>query len=289
MLCGRRKFLALSAMMVASLLRPCFALPSTPKTERDSNPLEGVKEKEQLTSLTSIDHFLSEKVHYDLSFLWFSKAAIADMQFVREGKGYKAILQAETKGFVGFFTSYRKHTYISHLVYSPEKKKFRVTQFERYVTIKKKEEKTITYLDYDAGIISWVDYKYGKLIEEKAEAMPDAFDYEDVLSAFYNFRMGVFGPIRRDRSFQVQTLPEKGVTTIDVNIANAEASNRSKRMFGEGFNKKMFHVKVKVPKEIFSSKRGEVDIWLDEKVIPLKGVVKDYIGFGDIKGTLKKV
>lgn len=288
MKCGRRKFLALTAMMVASLLRPRLALPSTPETKENSKSLGEENEREQLPSLTSIDFFLSEKVRYDLSFLWFSKAAIANMEFVREGKGYKAILKAETKGFVGFFTSYRKHTYISHLLYSPEKKKFRVTQFERYVTIQKKEEKTITYLDYDTGIISWVDYKNGELVEEKAEPMPDTFDYEDVLSAFYNFRMGVFGPIQRNRSFKVQTIPEKGVSTIDVNIANVEASNKSKRLFGDGFNKNLFHVRVKVPKKIFSSKRGEVDIWLDEEIIPLRGVVKDYIGFGDIRGTLKR-
>lgn len=276
------------AIMAGSLLRPRLAFPSSPRFESGGASANDGKKKLQLSPLTSIDYFLEEKVQYDISFLWFSKAAVGTLEFVKEGDGYRATLQAETKGFVGFFTSYRKHTYISYLSYLPELGKFRAYRFERYVTIKNREEKTITNLDYRTRTISWKDYKSGALMEEKSDPMPGSVDCEDVLSALYNFRMGVFGPIVRDRSLQIKTIPEKGASTIDVKIASLEEAYRSKGMFGEGFNENMFHIKLKVPKEIFGSKRGDVDIWVDDQIIPVQGIVKDYIGFGDIRGTLMR-
>lgn len=275
------------AIMTGSFLSPRVGIPSISKVNPKGTPLDDGKKGLQISPLTSIDYFLTEKVEYDISFLWFKKAAFGMLTFEREGDGYKTVLQVETKGFVGFFTAYRKHTYISHISYLPERGKFRARRFERYVTIKEKQEKTITDLNYETRTMSWKDYKNGILKEDKSEPMPGEYDYEDVLSAFYNFRMGVFGPIKRGREFSVNTIPEKGMSTIEVKIGSLAESYRSKRLFGDGFRKEMFHIKVTVPKEVFRSKHGEVDIWVDEQIIPIRGVVKDYIGFGDIRGTLK--
>ncbi|MBE9502812.1 MAG: DUF3108 domain-containing protein [Proteobacteria bacterium] len=285
---SRRRFLQLMAIMTGSFLIPRPGIPAIWAANSEKRPLGSGKKGLHLSPLTSIDYFLKEKVEYDISFLWFKKAAFGTLTFEREGDGYKAVLQAETKGFVGFFTSYRKHTYISHISYSPEMGKFRARRFERYVTIKEKQEKTITDLDYKTRTMNWKDYKDGILKEDKSEPMSGEHDHEDVLSAFYNFRMGVFGPIKRDREFKVNTIPEKGVSTIDVKIGSLAEAYGSKRLFGKGFKKEMFHIKVRVPKEIFKSRHGVVDIWVDEQIIPIRGVVKDYIGFGDIRGTLKR-
>lgn len=238
-------------------------------------------------SFKDIDYFLNEEVKYDINFLWFKKAAEGSFKFTREGKGYRAVLEAETKGFIGFFTSYRKHRYVSYMTYLPEKRKLQVNRFERYAIIRKREEKTITDLDYDTRLMNWEEYKKGRLIEEKSEPIPEGAEYEDILSAFYNFRMGVFGPIEKNRKFEVNTIPEKGVSTISVKICGEEDAPLARKLFGSFFSDDLVHVKVKVPKDIFKSKKGEVSMLLNDKIIPLQGVVKDYIGFGDIKGTLK--
>jgi len=114
-------------------------------------------------------------------------------------------------------------------------------------------------------------------------------EYEDILSAFYNFRIGAYGPIKRGRAFKVRTIPEKGKSTIDVDIPDREGAAKSKWLFGRHFDEDLLLVKVRVPKEIFRSKTGEVSILIDDRIVPLQGIVQDYIGFGDVKGILKNV
>lgn len=235
----------------------------------------------------TIDYFLDEKADYDISFLWFDKAAEGSFQFMREDGGYKAVLQAETKGFIGFLTSYRKHVYISHLVYAPEKGKLRSRVFERNVVIGDKTERTITYQDYDRRLMEWEDYKGGKLKERKSQEIPEGMEYEDILSAFLNFRLGVYGPIQRERKFSINTIPEKGQAIIDVHILSSEAALKLKSVFGKDYSEGLMAVKVKVPKEIFKSKTGEVAILMDDRILPIIGVVENYIGFGDIHAVLR--
>ena len=252
-------------------------------------PDGGGGDKDFISSFKTIDDFLGEDVAYDISFLWFKRAAEGRLKFTREGEGYMAVLEAETKGVVGFFTSYRRHRYVSHLSWLPETKKFRVDLFERHVIIGKREEKTYTWLDYDRHMMSWEDYKRGALRENKSEPIPNGVEYECILSAFYNFRMGVFGPVKRGRNFSIRTIPEKGKSTIDVSITTREEALRKRRLFGKAFDPRLFCLSVRVPKEIFRSKTGEVSILFDEELLPVVGVVKDYIGFGDVKGMLKRV
>jgi hypothetical protein len=163
----------------------------------------------------------------------------------------------------------------------------RTSLFERFVIIGKQEEKTMTRLDYGSMSVSWQDYKNGKLAEETSEPVPEGTEYEDILSAFYNFRLGVYGPASTGRSFQVKTIPEKGQSVIDVNIPGEEEAEDMKRLFGLHYDERLIYVKVRVPKEIFKSKNGEVYIWVDDRIAPVKGIVKDYVGFGDVRSSLQ--
>jgi len=268
---SRRGFLRRLAILAGGLLfQPRLVL---------SNPGPG--------PFASLEDLVGERLQYDLSFLWFDKAASGSIQFLRDGDGFKAVLEAETMGFVGFLTSYRRHVYISHLSYLPQEKKLRSHLFERLVIIRKREERTITHLDYAKRLMRWEIFRNGKLKGKKSKPIAKEREYEDILSAFFNVRLGYFGPVRRGRSFAIDTIPEKGQTSIEVHVIDREEAIRDKDLFGEGFREDLIYIKLKVPKEIFKSKTGEVCIWVDERIIPIRGVVKDYIGFGDIRGILR--
>lgn len=280
----KRKFIVLLVVFVSSLLGPGYAL-SESFLKTLPGPGKPV-ERDAAFAAQTISDFLGEKLEYDISFLWFKKAATGSASFSREGDGYKAILQAETKGFVGFVTGYRKHLYISHMKYDPEKKKLRTHLFERFVTIRKREEKTLNWLNYVEGARKEKDYKNGEMKREEVFLIPEGIEYEDILSAYYNFRVGFFGPAERGRKFQVNTIPEKGETVININITSKEEAEQNRKLFGNGYDDALMHIKVRVPKVIFRSKKGEVDIWVDDRIRPVKGIVRDYIGFGDIRSTL---
>jgi hypothetical protein len=282
----RQKYPVLLILAALSLfLNPplVFSEPESPTTEAGTRTQSAT-----IIPFKTIDYFLNEKANYDLSFLWFDIAAEGSFRFTREEGGYKAVLEAETKGFIGFLTSYRKHVYISHLVYMPEKGKLRTKVFERHVVIRDKKEATITQLDYDNHLMSWEDYKNDKLKEKKSQPIPEGMEYEDILSAFLNFGLGVYGPIEIGRKFSINTIPEKGQATIEVHIPPLEEAVKSQSMFGKDFRENLMFIKLKVPKEIFKSKTGEVSILIDERIMPLVGIVEDYIGFGDIRGNLRE-
>jgi len=280
MLLAKRQFVALLLVFAASALQPGPVLPETFLRDIPESGADGG------FAAQTISDFLDEKLEYDISFLWFKRAAAGSASFSREGDGYKAVLQAETKGFVGFVTGHRKHVYIAHMKFDPEGNKLRTYLFERYVTIRNREEKTLNWIDYRQRSLAWKDYKNGALAEERVESIPEGIEYEDILSAYYNFRLGLFGPAERGRKFQVNTIPEKGESLIGVSISSEEEAEQSRKLFGSGHDEALMHIKVRVPRSIFRSKRGEVDIWIDGRMRPVKGIVRDYIGFGDIRSAL---
>ena len=95
-----------------------------------------------------ITRFEGETLHYDISFLWFDNAASAKVQFLKKGGRYYSTLEASTKGFVGFFTSYRKHYYKTEFDIINNGKSLRPTSFLRQVTIGNQAEITRHKFNY---------------------------------------------------------------------------------------------------------------------------------------------
>jgi hypothetical protein len=228
---------------------------------------------------------MGETLTYDINFLWFKNAAEGVISFREENGEYIARLEAETKGFIGWLTTYRKYVFSAYLYPVENKRGLRSRIFERHAIIRDNEEKVITYLDHDNNLMSWRVFKSGVLVKIGSEPIPEDVVYYDVLSAFYNFRNGFYGDIEKGREYVVTTIPQKGESKITIRVATDEEEKRE-RKDGEGRRGDAMVI-VKVPKEIFESKTGEVKIWLSESIIPIEATVKDYIGFGDVTGYLK--
>ncbi|MFV1950922.1 MAG: DUF3108 domain-containing protein [Nitrospinota bacterium] len=232
-----------------------------------------------------IDRFMGETLVYDISFLWFKRAANGVLSLREENGEYVATLEAETKGFIGWLTAYRKYVFMAYLYTVDNKRGLRSRIFERYAIIKKNEEKVITYLDHDNRLMSWREYKSGVLVKIGSEPIPENIVYYDVLSAFYNFRNGFYGDIEKGREYVVTTIPQNGESEITIRMATDEEEEKERRDREKRKGESL--IIVKVPKEIFESKTGEVKIWLSESLVPIEVTVKDYIGFGDVIGYLK--
>ena len=275
---GRRRFVYQMFLFATWLIRPRLALPAMPAPLPTSQGRGGIK--------GTIEDFLDERPSYNIALLWFKKAATGSFKLIREGEGYMAILEVETRGFIGFLTSYRRHIYRSHMNYLPDKKKLRVHFFERHVTIGKKVEKTLTRLDNDKGIIHATFFEKGELVRVEDEPIPDGVEYEDILSAFYNARIGYYGPLEARRHFQIRTIPSEGESVIDVEFSSRDETMRWRRKLMGNSEERFIAAKIRVPRKIFESKTGEVSALFNEALIPVQGVVKDYIGFGDMKCSL---
>jgi hypothetical protein len=228
-----------------------------------------------------------ESLHYDISFLWFKKAAEGKITFTKgdENNRYIATLEAETLGFIGFITNYRKYVYISHITYDEELKRLISIKFERIEIVEKKVWKSLNFMDYNARKLTWRSFFMENQIKETVEEIPRDIIYEDILSAFFNFRFGFFGNIEKGKEYMLKGIPNKGVVDYFIHVSSPEEEIANKRKLGiENGDGYLFLIKI--PKVIFRSK-GIVWVWFNKDLLPLAATVEDAVILGDITGTLK--
>ena len=98
-----------------------------------------------------IRRFVGETLYFDISFLWFENAATAYVGFYEKNGVYYAYLDAQTKGFVGFFTAYRRHIYQANFEIIDGGKRVRAKKFMRKVIEGGNVERADHFFDYQHG------------------------------------------------------------------------------------------------------------------------------------------
>ncbi|MBI4388710.1 MAG: DUF3108 domain-containing protein [Nitrospinae bacterium] len=234
-----------------------------------------------------IRRFDGETLHYDISFLWFDKAATAAVSFYKLDGQYQALLVAETKGFVGWFTSYRKHVYKSTFDIVDNGERIRSNKFEREVVIGDDVEKTTHSLDYAERKHGWRAFKNGALTDQGTEDIPPDVYFDDILAAFYNFRNSAYGKLAKGATFKINTIPEKGVKEISIFI-KTEKEEETVRVQQIRKKTEELLLRVIIPKEIFKTKTGELLFWSSKNYIPLETTVVDYVLLGDLHARFVK-
>jgi hypothetical protein len=227
-----------------------------------------------------------ESLYYDISFLWFKKAAEGKITFKKNNNdnNYTAVLEAETLGFIGFITSYRKYLYISHLRYDENLNRLISTKFERIEIVGNKIWQSVNVIDYESNKINWRSTFMQKILKETVEEIPPDTIYDDILSALFNFRFGFLGNIEKGRDYIVKGIPDKGVVDYFIHVSSPEDEILTKEKLGIK-NGDGYMLLVKVPRIIFKSK-GVVWIWFTKDMLPLTATVEDAVIFGDITGVL---
>ncbi|MBT3922638.1 MAG: DUF3108 domain-containing protein [Nitrospina sp.] len=228
-----------------------------------------------------ITRFIGETLYYDISFLWFKNAASAKVSFFEENGNFFSVLEASTKGFVGFFTSYRKHFYKTEFEVIDNGKKLRPKTFLRQVVIGNQVEGTQHHFDYAKRLHTWEKQLNGEQVETEQEEIPFDEAFNDILTTFYNVRNGVYGSLRNGKKFVIRTIPEKGHDKISVHILPEQDQERIRIEEGRQKRDEML-INVKVPKEIFKTQTGELMFWSSSHNIPVETTVKDYILLGDL-------
>ncbi|MZG54426.1 MAG: DUF3108 domain-containing protein [Nitrospinae bacterium] len=237
-----------------------------------------------------ITRFVGETLFYNISFLWFKNAATAKVQFYKERQRYYSTLEASTKGFVGFFTSYRKHFYKTEFEIVDDNQSLRPLSFLRQVTIGERAEVTRHQFDYEKRVHTWSKFINNREIENGSNEIPGDQGFHDILTAFYNVRNGSYGPLTKGNRFKIKTIPEKGHDEISVHILPNGEEEEFRKLEGREKNDELL-LNIIVPKEIFQTETGELMVWSSTHYIPVETTVKDYILLGDLhaKFTHRKI
>ncbi len=230
------------------------------------------------------EYFDGEEFTYNIGFWWFKKAAVGKIGIHKKADGiYEIMLTAETMGFIGFITKYRKDIYHAYAEETDGGRRFRTKRFEKIVKIGDRTRQGYTEVDYDTRTYHWKSWGGGKEEKETTEPIPPGILYDDPFTGFYNFRFGVYGKVAEGKEFHVPTFPVKDVSSIYVKIAtNKEKTARINPDPAEID----YLADIVIDKELFGSQAGKIEVRFNKELIPVQAIAKDLILFGDVRGTL---
>ena len=236
---------------------------------------------------TIIDQFLGEELFYQIGFWLFPHCGEAKTSFSRSDSKplYRISLQGQTVGFYDLALGRYRYSFLSYAEHSLQGDRLKPAIF----TMKKRHlgresHRQVTF-DYKNQKIVFSQTASNGNVRQQVEPMSNGMIYEDYLTLFYNFRHGSYGQLCRDCTYHLPLYVRKGMKPIELNIANLEQEQLQRRKESNSAKKKLF-LKFRVHREDVSSASGEVEGWLSDDAVPLKGTIKDVIFFGDLWGII---
>ena len=266
---------------------------SQPRLSKAATPPTAPGSARHLRNAPTIgDAFVGERFSYTISFWIFDNIAAGSIMLKKGEKRneYIATLEAHTTGLLSRFLKPRSDTYTTRLTMVDGGKRFITSHFEKNVHIGEKVRRSVQEVDYEKGELRWTTYKHGKVRRTGGTDIPPGERYDGPLTAFYNLRYGVYGPIEGGRSYHIKTLPkgEKPVSDIEIRIASERELNK----FYNGDKKDpraRYYAVAVIDKEFFDSRTGEVEIIFNADLVPLYAVARNVMMYGDIRGKLKTI
>lgn len=249
-------------------------------------PAAGQAQEQQADSSTLIQRLVGESHLYSIDFLFFRRLAEGELRFTETDQPniYKAELIGRTLGIASWLAGNRTQTYTSLVEMTPGGSLRSIEHVGRIVKQRwgkwQNRELRLRY-DYEHGKVTAEKLKEGVSLWKKEHEIPAGKQPVDMLTAFYNLRAGVYGPLVRGARFLIPTYSSRGFIDIEVNVLTVE--QQAKRGY---FPSHGLLVSAKIDPEIFDTDSGNLYFWFDDAGVPARGIVEDVIGLGDVRGHI---
>ncbi|CZE47460.1 Uncharacterised protein [Campylobacter geochelonis] len=222
---------------------------------------------------------------YDVSFGIFGKVGEADAKLVKHENNatYEISIDAKTTGLANSLSGDRReYFYSTGEIYKdyflPHLYTHRV---ERNKGGKVRVDEKIFTFNQRKSQIHFVRYKGEKgNISKSDDKILDYYAQNDLLSLFFNF-----SKIKHDE--ELYALIAAGANKKDGRVDVFMPSGSKKESLQKALDTKYQPYIVYINQKIFSSKKGELHLSLDENGYAKKAILKDVIFFGDIVGEAK--
>ncbi len=234
----------------------------------------------------TIHDLVDEEYLYAIDFLFFKRLAAGELRLLATDQPnvFRAELIGRTLGVAAWLTGDRTQEYSSLMELTPEGALRSVEYVSRILKRKggKWKDRGKRYrFDFVQGRVSQEKSRDGVYRPGKVFDLVDEVEPVDILTAFYNLRTGVYGPLMRGTQLQIPTFTSEGVSEILVDILTLEAQKKQKYFPSSGL---LFQAKV--DPEVFETGGGSLFFWVNDDGIPERGIVEDIIGLGDVRGYL---
>jgi hypothetical protein len=232
-----------------------------------------------------IEKMLGESFDYDIAFLCFSRLAEGELSFHRGKRPgtFEAVLEAKTTGIAAWLTGDRAQRYVSEMTVGDDGR-LKSLVHESHILKGKggdREDRVKRYVfDYAHHLVHMQLVKDGRTRKEKTFPLGEE-PLNDILTAFYNFRAGFYGPLVPGGHYRIPAFGRTKPSTIEVEIL--DNNERVKNGF---FPKGGLLAKVTVDPEVFDTGGGSVYVWFNNFDQPAMGIVENVIGMGDVRGRI---
>ncbi len=237
-------------------------------------------------SVPTIHELVGEHLHYDISFLWFDHLAEGSLQ-LSEGEQpgtYLVTLEARTLGIASFVTCKRSVRFQTLMAARPDGELYPLWHSSHDIRGEgagRKEKITRYTFDFLAKTVRYQKQKNGRVYSDKWYDLASDQPVYDILTALYDYRLGYFGTIKQQRIL-IPTFHHDGSQDIVV-----EAVDPDKLLDRAFFSGPQTVSKILVDPSVFGTKSRDIYASFDRNNRPLKGIIKNVIGLGDVKGTLR--
>src|SRR6056297_2157534 len=235
-----------------------------------------------------IQVLVDESLDYDISFLWFDHLAEGSIE-LRQGQKpgtFHVLMQARTLGIAAFLTSDRVEKYQTLMRIGNDGLLHPLWHSSHTIRGRgeSRSEKISRYsFDYQSRRVRYEKAKNGQRYADRWYPMEEDRPVFDILSALYNLRLGFFGKVGEERIL-LPTFHRKGYQ--DIVVAPLDKLDSKDADFFAGTKTQ---ARILVDPEVFGTQGRDVLASFDRRMRPHKGIIKNVIGLGDVRGELRSV
>lgn len=222
--------------------------------------------------------FCGERLHYDICFWLFRNAAVGQLTFAPTPLGYEALFEAETSGLIRAIAGSRKEVMRSVMQFDETTGRLRPLLFQELSTDDRREIDKILTFDYTDNSYTIAITVNKQRVLYRTKELPEG-TAEDLLTFYYNFRMGHYGPAKPGMSVQADLLMSVRTSHLSIMLHDYENGRRCADYY---------YAVVTMEKNLTQAGSGRVSGRLSRDLIPLYGVIEDAYYFGDLTVSLTK-
>ena len=233
-----------------------------------------------------VEALLGERLVYDISFLWFDHLAEGEIELsAGERAGtYLIVMQARTLGVAAFFTRNRIEKYQTLMEVGPGgilRPLWHSSHSIRGEGASRKEKSSKYTFDYTTGQVRYQKVKNDRVYSDIWLAMEEGRQQFDILSALYNLRLGLFG-LPDQGTIEIPTFHRKGPQ--DIVVEPLQGADQKDISF---FGKAPFVCRILVDPSVFGTSGRDIFASFDHMMRPQRGIIKNVIGLGDVRGVMR--
>jgi len=233
-----------------------------------------------------IQSLVGETLTYDISFLWFDHLAEGSLQLTPGDQPgtFLVVLKAKTMGVAAFFTRDRVEKFQTLMKIGETgllQPLWHSSHTLRGKGNSRREKITRYTFNYAAGQVRYEKIKNGRASADQLFDIEKGKPLFDILSALYNLRLGFYGKVGSD-TILIPTFHRKGPQEIVVEPL-LKSSKKDRKFFAAG----AVQCRILVDPSVFGTKGRDILASFDEQMRPHKGIIKNVIGLGDVRGKFR--